>query len=262
MKMKIKLYIVTYKNDTALNNNLDSLFKVANAEQFGVDVFVINNHSEMKLHPALEERVTILHNTLRPDFSTGHLSRNWNQAIINGFVNPNQPDCDLLLTCQDDTIWDERSFSVLFDAMQKYDFVTNGWGDCFCAYTIDAVKAIGLWDERFCNIGYQEADYFLRAVNYHRDKCSINDYRHGRMWQPLKSPIIHRPHGTTLASITSMKYHHVSKNLFQQKWDVEYECWGPKLFDKQHEPKINNYIYYPYFEMLLSGLKEKKFLIP
>jgi hypothetical protein len=44
--------------------------------------------------------------------------------------------------------------------------------------TSNAVKQVGLFDERFCNIGLQEADYFLRCLLYNKDRSSLNDIEH------------------------------------------------------------------------------------
>jgi uncharacterized protein YkvS len=81
--MKIKQYIVTYNNKIQINNCLESIFsKLSNEELSILDVYIINNHSNLDIDEKYLNRVTILNNDLRPDFSTGHLSRNWNQAII------------------------------------------------------------------------------------------------------------------------------------------------------------------------------------
>lgn len=268
--MKIKLYIVTYRNPIALAVNLRTLFDVARADVFDLNVFIINNYGYLDLHygyldpQAFHGRVSILNNMLRPDFSTGHLSRNWNQAIINGFENPNHPDCDLLLTCQDDTTWHANSFHYLFDALDKFDFITDGHGDNFCAYKIEAVRAIGLWDERFCNIGYQEADYFLRAVIYHGQRSSINDKWHGRVWQPLPHSIIHRPDNRSAEEIKShfesQNFHQISKAVFLEKWGCKPDQWTPAIFKAR--PKIRNFMLYPYFEIHLPGLRDQNYCVP
>ena len=167
--MKTKLYIVTYNNNEILNNwALKTLFE----SDFPFDnseIYVINNHSNIYIEPQYKDKIKILNNDLRPDFSTGHLSRNWNQAIINGFKNLNEPDCDLVIACQNDTKFCKNWYSKLIITMLKdgYKYITCGIGDQFQVFTTDSVKNIGLYDERFCNIGYQEGDYFLRALLYY-----------------------------------------------------------------------------------------------
>ena len=65
--MKIKIYIVTYKNSIDLNNNLKSLFS-SNLNGKNLKINIINNHSDFHLSNKYINRVNILHNTLRPDF--------------------------------------------------------------------------------------------------------------------------------------------------------------------------------------------------
>ena len=102
--MKIKQYIVTYNNPLQINSCLYSIFNnLSTVELDYLDLYVINNHSNLQIQSEYLDKITILNNDLRPDFSTGHLSRNWNQAIINGFQNLNEPDCDIVITNQDDT---------------------------------------------------------------------------------------------------------------------------------------------------------------
>ena len=86
--MKIKLFIVTYNNALELNKTLTSLFK-SDLNAIDYEVFIINNHSNFSIDEQFEKNVAILHNVLRPDNSTGYLTRNWNQALILGFGNLN-----------------------------------------------------------------------------------------------------------------------------------------------------------------------------
>ena len=163
--MKIKQYIVTYNNSLQINNCLDSIFSKLSKEELSIlEIYIINNHSNLEINKEYLDNITILNNNLRPDFSTGHLARNWNQAIINGFQNLNNPDCDIVITNQDDTIFKENYINQIIELHKNFDLIQFGWGDNFISYTPNAIKRIGLWDERFCNIGYQEADYLLRAA--------------------------------------------------------------------------------------------------
>lgn len=241
--MKIKIFIVTYNRPLLLQQNLDSLFSQIPQQ---TEIFIINNHSNFHT----EYPVTVLHNVMQPDFATGHLSRNWNQALIMGFVNLNNPDCELLITCQDDTIWLANAFDKIHDLSQKYDFITDGLGDNLCIYKPNAVQEIGLWDERFCNIGYQEADYFLRATKIN---SSINDYTHGRIYQPHGLEIIRHPqpgfHDESHQK--SMKFHSYTENLFKEKWGITPDNWKFPLPEKSLLPE---YIYYPYFECACKNI--------
>jgi hypothetical protein len=104
--MKIKHYIVTYNNNEVLNISLESIFNtLCKYDRDEYKVYIINNHSNFLIDPKFEAYVEVLHNMVRPDFSTGHLSRNWNQSIINGFADLSNPDCDIVITSQNDCIF-------------------------------------------------------------------------------------------------------------------------------------------------------------
>jgi len=81
--MKIKQFIATYNNEFQINKCLDSIFNSLNKYELSIlEIFIINNHSNLNIHKEYLGKVKILNNELRPDFSTGHLSRTWNQSII------------------------------------------------------------------------------------------------------------------------------------------------------------------------------------
>ncbi len=183
--MKVKIYFVTYKEDSVFKDTLDSFYDNGGSKCFEINV--INNFSSILLN---YPKINVYNNVLRPDFSTGHLSRNWNQAIINGFKDLENPDCDILIHAQNDVTfmpdWYDKLINIHND--KKIDFFATGAGDCFCSYTPQAIKNIGIWDERFCGIGYQEADYFTRAAYHSYDTVSINDFGHKRVLNPIAVP--------------------------------------------------------------------------
>ena len=65
---------------------------------------VINNHSEFFIEEQFVDKVNIIHNNARPDWDTGNLARNWNQALIHGFKDLNNPDCKIVTTMQNDIV--------------------------------------------------------------------------------------------------------------------------------------------------------------
>ena len=67
--------------------------------------------------------VGVIHNSVRADFSTGHLARDWNCAIINGFKSLTNPDCDILVTCQNDTLFNPTWIEQLIEYHKKYCFI-------------------------------------------------------------------------------------------------------------------------------------------
>lgn len=262
---KIKIFIVTYNQPKLLNDCLESIFLKSNHQELSnVQIFIINNHSDFFIEEKFHDKVTVLHNTLRPDFSTGHLSRNWNQAIINGFADLNNPQCDILVTCQDDTVFSNHFISKIIKLHQDYDFVTVGAGDNFVSYTPNAIKRIGLWDERFCGIGYQERDYFVRAYKYHGEKSSINDPYHNIVHNPMDpndNPIIFTPTGWQRNDDNHMNAYDVHVTSAQVFWLK----WGDTSGDvleviREREPKLPSFVMYPYFEKDVETLWEQKFL--
>lgn len=64
--------------------------------------------------------------------------------------------------------------------LEKYTFVVGAIGDSVCAWRPEAVKKIGMWDERFVSISHKEADYYIRALMYNKEKSCIGDRAHQR----------------------------------------------------------------------------------
>lgn len=267
--MKIKHFIVTYNNEDRINKSLKSIFD-SNSNLENLEIFILNNHSNIVLKEEYKRLARILDNQTRPDFSTGHMARSWNQAIINGFEDLNNPSCDMVIATQDDTIFSKNYVEKSIDLIRKFDYVSYGTGDQFNLYSPNAIKRIGLWDERICNIGYHEADYFLRAIRYHRDGVSINDHLHGRLHNPIQdqntTPIIHTPSGISMgdpAHLRSLIFHGHSHHVFWTKWGIRPMPWDRNDMQviNSIEPKIMAYILYPYFEKDVETLREQKYLI-
>jgi len=266
--MNIKFYIITYNNNTILNDWILKSLHESDYDRKNVQVFVINNHSNININNEYKSFVTLLNNSLRPDFSTGHLARNHNQAIINGFKNLKNPECDVVVSCQNDTVLRKDWYQSLTEIMKKYTYFSDDAGDQFQAFKSDGVRNIGLYDERFCNIGHQEADYFLRAYLYNKDYSSINDYCHNRIHNPVNKQIIQNtPTGGAREEkyhLDSMKHHPLSDKVFHAKWGdhvVTYNWTDNKQYSTVTECKLKNHIYYPYFELDVIDLVGKNYLV-
>jgi hypothetical protein len=264
--MKIKVFIVTYNCDL-IYDNIRSLLS-SDLVNYDYSINVIDNyHNNEKLFKfCLDQKVNIIQNKLRPSFSTGHLSRSWNQCIINGFKDLNNPDCDILILCQDDNLFSQNWCSKIIEFHKIYEFISMGSGDQFHSYKPEHIKKVGLWDERFCNIGYQEYDYFIRSYVYNRDNSSIND-RLFKSYNQIECEIISNDDHLVGAGrkdkrhLDSVKYHEISKNILIHKWGQESVTCDFQFFDKISKSNIQNYIYYPYFEKDIYDLKEKNYLI-
>lgn len=270
--MKIKVYLVTYQGHKRLPPTLTSLF---DSDLMGreFEINIINNHSDIRVPERFADKpeVNILHNTLRPDFSSGHLSRNWNQALVNGFKSLTNPDCDIVVCSQDDSIFHPQWVSRLESIMGRYTFVHNGHGDQFHAYKPEAVRHVGLWDERFCGISRQAADYFYRCLLYNKDHSTIQDTGHSRVLNPIHESDIEMsrnwlvdPDVRNIDEVWDNSLHgnnEISYNLMLHKWGFDPFPWTEALFNTTKGPLCANYITYPYFEKDIYDLKDKGYIL-
>lgn len=260
--MKIKIYIVTYKNDSALSECLETLSKSQIPSDVILETNIINNHSHFSINEKFKN-VNVLYNTLRPDFSTGHLARNWNQAIINGFKDLNNPDCDILVTCQVDTVFTPDWIFKLIEFHKTKCLITACPGDGFVSYTADAIKRIGLWDERFCAIEYQEADFFTRALIFNKEWSSINDFHHKRVINPILSTEhdyswVHRKNTDYDTHTISTKWSGSLLGIFRSKYDRDpLTAWTDSYISNPPKLVTKLNMLYPYFEKDIIDLKNK-----
>jgi hypothetical protein len=274
-KKPIKIYITTYNNAEYLRKNLESLFgtfknisdylATIGEEMAQLKVTIINNHSNFSIPKEFEDKVRVWHNVTRPDFSCGHLARTWNSALIDGFRDLNDPDCDQVICTHDDVVWHNDWFASLSKVHETYDFYSGNYGCSFHSYLPSAVKTIGLWDERFVNIAYHEADYLLRALIYNKEKSSINDGFGGRDLNPTGVFFDHPSpnNDKRKAAGDSLPYHAISRKVFQAKWGIHPEKWGStKAIENPPEKSlIKNFVFYPYFEKDVDDLEGKNYIV-
>ena len=253
---KIAIYIVRYRETDKLYKCLDSVKKCGDSS--GVPVYVINNYGTLEL-PDEYKCVTVLNNVTRPDFSTGHLSRNWNQAIINGFQDLNSPRYDKIVAIQADVELADAWYEHVVHLNENIKYLACGRGDEFQIFTPEGVKAVGIYDERFCNIGHQEADYFLRNLLIQRDTCCILDKPHGRFHCPaqfsnvnVEDFIVPSIGCANEDHIKSAVYHDISNRWFSTKWGntgvVWRDHWNNNDAVRELCPFKKEVMYYPYFE--------------
>jgi hypothetical protein len=258
MEKTLKIFILTYKAPDDLARNLRSLFSSETSFK-RIEVNVINNHSDIfEIPEEYKDRVIVHNQSLRADWGCGTPARDWNQALVLGFKNLITPVCEQIILCQDDCIWEKDWLESLDKIHKQYDFYQCSWGDCFLSILPSAIKKIGLFDERMCTLGYYEGDFLLRAWLYNRDKSSINDFHHKRVWNETLT-VANRASDEK----SSPRYMNHSGNIFAAKWPgIDAQRWHKSLFN--HPPKhsaIENYIFYPYFECDIDNLKEKRYVI-
>ena len=265
MRPRASIWIVTYKNPADLNNNLETLFGHWQRDLLDIEVNVINNHSQFSLATPYWDKVQVWHNQLRSDASLGHLSRNWNQALVNGFASLESPRVDLVINSQDDVIWQPHWCQMLLEATHNYTLVSQGVGDAVVAYKIEAVRNIGLWDERFCPSFYHDGDYFLRALMYNKTRSSINDPAHGRLLNILPYTFATVPDANQIRADAKTQSYGKARLPFliwQSKWDANPINWTPELVDTPPAAsKCVNYVQYPHFETNLADLAARNYLV-
>lgn len=266
--MKIKIYFITYKNDTELNLTLKS-FEKSGIKKYDYEIKVINNFRESNVElDDIDLKIQIVNNNTRPSNSTGHLSRNWNECLIDGFGSINSPTSDIVILSQNDVQYNEDIIDTLIEYHQKYNFITFGAGDAFHSYTIDAIKSVGLWDERFCNIGWQESDYFLRHIIYNKEKSSINDMSSLRVHNQITYEFLN-PYKLTgflrqdTYHMESIAYHETSMKIFNEKWpNIPIVKWTESdvVYNLPSDyVKSPQWVLYPYFENSIEDLKNKNY---
>ena len=230
-----------------------------------INVTVLNNYPTLHIDDVHKNKVNIIQNDGQPSFSTGHLARSWNQCIINAIKNINDPDCDVLILAQNDVVFKPFFLTEIINCLDKFTFISFGRGDEVQVLTPDAIKSIGIYDERFCNIGFQEADYFLRAVLLNNEKTSINDIFHNRIYNGINNNVtLDVPTGYQRNDefhIASSSYHRNSRTMFSHKWagilpnPQDPENWTDLMKNLRVCPC--QYMFYPYFEKDFPNLDDK-----
>lgn len=265
---KINVYVVTYNNEQRINENIARFFdttKHIDTSQYQIKYHVINNHSNLKIH-LHKDKITVFYNPLRLDRSCGHLSRDYNMCLMHGFQDLKDPQVDQITFAHDDSLWLEGWFEGLQNIHQTYTFYSGDHGCSLTSFLPEAVRNIGMWDERFCNIGFHEADYLLRAKIYNGDKSSINDFSVKRIWNHRPEILFAWPPRNAEKhqhSIESEKYHHVTHAVFDMKWGIYPEEWHTRLTKEEDWPKkskIPNFVFYPYFEKDIYDLAGKGYV--
>lgn len=265
---KIKVYAVRYKEniDIFLNKFYSDPTVENDMKDGSLQLFIINNYSTVDRSLYSDKVTHIFNNEIRPDFSTGHLSRNWNQAIINGFKDLDNPDCDVVVCMQIDAYlnkeWYQKVKKVL--STEEIQYFCCGNGDECQLFRPAIIKKVGLFDERFCSIFYQEADYFLRVLTRAPQNAVFLDFKHIRVHneiiptEELSEYIFvetvenERQPESIAAFNVSLKTGSSTHKYFQHKWP-SISCaihWNTAVIKESvNKDNINReYMLYPYFE--------------
>lgn len=263
--MKSKIYILTYQREKVL---YDTIRKVLNSTDIGdTEINVINNYGKLIL-PEEFSTVKIINNETRPDWSNGNMAENWNQAIIHGFKDLNNPDCDNVITLQNDAAIHKDWYKTITELHEKYEFIVGQFGDNVVSYTANHVKKVGLWDERFCGLPHKESDYWLRSIIHNKELSTINDKQAKRTYNLTKESekldvnnqnrddewrkIKNKSQGIDRRGDGHYIYEYIIK-YYKWKWNLDTDPtkfmisnWNSETF-KNLNPKKEN-IKYPYFE--------------
>lgn len=276
----IKIFIVTYRRTAILNETLDKLFNHTDFRSIpNTEVNIINNHSEFFLDEKFTDKVNVIHNNTRPDWDTGNLARNWNQSLIHGFKDLNNPDTKIVVTMQNDIDLHKNWASNLLKMHKDYTFITGQLGDNIISYRPNAVKRIGLWDERFITPANKEADYYIRALILNKDKSLINDKVHSRTLNNKNAlPLDTSNYKGGEQSWREIKTNEMSREgwyhtsqIFYWKWkdtwktQPSYYGWLTNWTDDFVKnppsiPKVPNFIQYYYFEKDIETLEEQNYV--
>ena len=133
-------------------------------------------------------RVALHPGGLRLMRSHGQLARSWNEAITTGLVDLDNPQMDAVVTIQADAALEPTWWTAIEDVFRRSScqLLTFGRGDEMLVYRPEAVRRIGLWDERFSGITNQEGDYYARARLHYPEGSCLHDVGHHRIFTPLE----------------------------------------------------------------------------
>ncbi len=146
--------IVTYNRPKALDQAIRNW---RDASPANTPIYVISNHSQIDIAPDNRQNVLLFENHLRPDDSSGYLTRSWNQAFLLGFRKHERVICS-----QDDVAVGPGYVEALQDSPPRDIYVAPQGDVCFCLNRT-ALSRVGWFDERFTRIGSHEVDYWFRC---------------------------------------------------------------------------------------------------
>ena len=268
--VEFRVFVVSYQSDEALFKSLDALL-ASDLKTFSNRIYVLNNFGFLRLTlpTRFQDTVIVLDNSRRPDFSTGHLARDWNQCLIHGFQSLAKPRSKMVVCMQADNEVAPDFASTLQVLHKTYSMVNAGMGDAFTSYTAKAIEMIGVWDENFSNIGWQDYDFYLRSVLHAGSyvcfmQKTVEPYLEKALSCSTAKPVLRKMRSGSSESKkshkASHKFHTVSERVFREKWSLPNVKaatgnWGintaeqvKSLINLNLKPRIPWFVTYPYFE--------------
>lgn len=253
--MKIRVYIVTYKRNDVLNQNLKSLFNTVKNPK-NIEITVLAKHPSVKIEKENnKENLRVVLNTTRMPHAWGNLARDWNFCILDCFKTSDNPDnVDWLVLAQNDVTWID-GWDVWLINNKNFDFVSQPKGDQAIALNIDAINKVGFFDECLTTLHFHEIDYFIRCILYNEERSSIND-NHKKYFLSCNEV------GNVLTNTTSQGINNkdetlhnksnwqTSKDYLCKKWNIDYKNLSLDYIKRNREKLIEHHSeinWYPFF---------------
>jgi hypothetical protein len=264
---QFRIFIVVFKQHDHVRTLVEELL-MSDLTSFTFEIIVLNNFGTFSFpadDPLFEvnsNNLTVINNYARLESSFGHLARDWNTAALFGFLDLANPISDIVVGLQGDvSLFSEWATNVYTEHMTRGTlFLQSGHGDAFHSWTAEGVRRIGLWDERFTDIGLQEADMFLRAVVLEPERVRINDPYHGRTHMPPQFSVV-ADNGSQDRGGSKQQHRH-SSLFWKVKWGDHHPAWH--LIEKVNEkwmvgvtPLVPSVYMYPFFEWKLDSPVER-----
>jgi hypothetical protein len=264
--MKIRVYIVTFRRDDVLNLNLRTLWAGASHPE-ALEVTVISNHPEVCIEEAnLRPNLRVLINQTRHTHSWGYLARDWNFAIIDAFKTWQNPEgVDWCVLAQNDVEW-LAGWDQWLVQQEQFDLISQPVGDAVVALNIEAVRKVGLFDERFCSLHFHDIDFLNRAVITLGKRGSICDGHpdsKGGDWNSVGEVLIRKSASGYVdndPSLHTRKSWLELRNLLFSKWGFRSleEAWDRASLKHRFSQKTlpKEPLLYPFFWHGMAGVME------
>lgn len=253
--MKIKVYIVTYKKNDVLNENLRTLW-ASTKNPKNIEVTVLANHPDVKIDRKNKRKnLKVIINNTRMPHAWGNLAKDWNFCILDCFKSSENPDnVDWCVLAQNDATWIDGWDEWLMKN-SLYDVVTQPTGDQSVSLNINTINKVGFFDERFTTLHFHEIDYFIRCILLLGSRASINDDHksHNLSNCSVGNVITNTTHYgiQTDETLHNSKNWNESKEFICKKWSVDIISIDSDYIIKHKDELIKRALdeinWYPFF---------------